>query len=95
MPQKVSPASAFLPVVSCFSPASALRHQGSSGIAGHGLVRHCPAMLVCNRGMREKKNISISSVHKITFFRHLVFPAEYVQIIAFVYSSTFASVATQ
>jgi hypothetical protein len=24
-----SPASAFLPVVSCFSPASAFRHQGS------------------------------------------------------------------
>ncbi len=29
MQEKVSPASAFLPVVSCFSLASAFRHQGS------------------------------------------------------------------
>jgi hypothetical protein len=29
MPEKDSPASAFLPVVSCLSPASAFRHQGS------------------------------------------------------------------
>jgi hypothetical protein len=36
MPEKVSSASAFLPEVSCFSPASAFRHQGQSGTAGHG-----------------------------------------------------------
>ncbi len=29
MPEKVSPTSAFLPVVSCLSPASAIQHQGS------------------------------------------------------------------
>jgi hypothetical protein len=29
MPEKVSPASAFLPVVSCLSPALAFRSQGS------------------------------------------------------------------
>ncbi len=33
MPEKVSLASAFLPVVSCLSPASAFRH--------HGSVRYC------------------------------------------------------
>ncbi len=37
------PASAFLPVFNCISPASAFRHQGQSGTSGHGLVRHCPA----------------------------------------------------
>jgi hypothetical protein len=42
MPEKkVSPASAFLPVVHCLSPASAFRHQGSPV---HGSIRHCPAM---------------------------------------------------
>ncbi len=41
--EKVSPASAFLLVV---SPASAFRYQGQSGTDGHGLVRHCPALLV-------------------------------------------------
>jgi hypothetical protein len=40
---------AFLPVVRCLIPASAFRHRHSgirvqSGTAGHGLVRHCPAM---------------------------------------------------
>jgi hypothetical protein len=30
MPEKVSPASAFLPVVHFFSPASVLRHQGQT-----------------------------------------------------------------
>jgi hypothetical protein len=28
------------------SPASAFRHMVQSGTAGHGLVRHCPAVLV-------------------------------------------------
>jgi hypothetical protein len=32
--------------VNCLSPASAFRHQGHSGTAGHGLVRHCPAMFL-------------------------------------------------
>jgi hypothetical protein len=44
--RKVSPATAFLPAVNFFSPASAFRHQGQSGTAGHGLVRHCPAMQI-------------------------------------------------
>ncbi len=43
--RKVSPASAFLPAVNFFSPASAFWHQGQSGTAGDGLVRHCPALL--------------------------------------------------
>jgi hypothetical protein len=45
--RKVSTATAFLPVVSCLSPASAFRHRHSgirvqSGTPGHVLVRHCP-----------------------------------------------------
>jgi hypothetical protein len=43
--RKVSPALAFLPIVSFFSPA--FRHPGSvqySSTAVHELVRHCPAM---------------------------------------------------
>jgi hypothetical protein len=42
--ERVSPASAFLRLVNCVSPASAFRHQGESGTASHGLVRHCPAL---------------------------------------------------
>jgi hypothetical protein len=34
--EKISSASAFSPVVNCLSPASAFRHQGQSGTAGHG-----------------------------------------------------------
>jgi hypothetical protein len=41
----LSPASAFFPVVICVNPASAFQRQGQSGTAGHGLVRHCPALL--------------------------------------------------
>jgi hypothetical protein len=44
MPEKVSPASAFLPVVNRVCPASAFRHQGQSGTTVHGLVRHSLAM---------------------------------------------------
>jgi hypothetical protein len=40
--EKVSPASAFLPVVSYFNPASAFRHQGI-GIPASGLS---PVLLV-------------------------------------------------
>ncbi len=43
--RKVSPASAFLPVVSCLSPASVFRHRVQSGTAGHGLFRHCPVLV--------------------------------------------------
>ncbi len=43
-PKKVCPASAFLPIFRSLSPASTIRHQGQSGTAGHGLVRHYPAM---------------------------------------------------
>jgi hypothetical protein len=42
--KKISPASAFLWLVNCVSPALAIRHYAQSGNAGHGLVRHCPAM---------------------------------------------------
>jgi hypothetical protein len=45
MPEKISPESAFLPVLNCLSLASAFRHQGQPGTAGHGLVRHCPSNL--------------------------------------------------
>ncbi len=44
--RKVSPTSACLPEVTFFSPASAFRHKNQSGTAGHGLVRHCPAMCI-------------------------------------------------
>jgi hypothetical protein len=40
---KVSPASEFFTEVICFNPEPAFRHQGQSGIAGHGLVLHCLA----------------------------------------------------
>jgi hypothetical protein len=40
MPEKVNPAS-----VNCLSPASAFRHRGQSGTAGHGIVRHGIAQL--------------------------------------------------
>ncbi len=43
--EKVMFVPAFLPSVSWLSLASAFRHQGQSG-AGHGLVLHCPAMLI-------------------------------------------------
>ncbi len=38
---------AFLPAVTCVSPASAFRHKDQSGTAGSGLVWHCPAMYFC------------------------------------------------
>ncbi len=46
--EKVCPASAFLRMVNCVSPASAFRHHGRSSTAGHALVRHCPAMHICD-----------------------------------------------
>jgi hypothetical protein len=37
----------FLPIVNCFNPTSAFRHQcQQAGTAGHGLVQHCSAMIV-------------------------------------------------
>ncbi len=36
---------AFLPVVNCFNPSSAFRHQGQPCRALCGLVRHCPALV--------------------------------------------------
>jgi hypothetical protein len=36
--KKVSPASAFIPVVNCVNPASAFWHQGQSGAVDHRLV---------------------------------------------------------
>ncbi len=45
---KVSLTSALLLAVNFFSSASAFRHQGESGTAGHGLVRHCPDMVLKN-----------------------------------------------
>ncbi len=43
--KKVSPASAFLPLVNWVSPASAFRHQDQSGTIIYGWVRHGPAMI--------------------------------------------------
>ncbi len=48
MAEKVSPASTLLPVVNRASPASAFRHQGQCGTAGHGLVRDRFSMKVVN-----------------------------------------------
>jgi hypothetical protein len=44
--KKVSLASAFLLVVKCLSPISTFWHQGQSGTAGQGLLRHCTAMTI-------------------------------------------------
>jgi len=41
--KKVSLAEIFLLLVDCISPASAFWHQGQSGTAGRGLIRHYPA----------------------------------------------------
>ncbi len=35
----------FQTVLNCISTALAFRHKCQSGTAGHGLVRHCPAMI--------------------------------------------------
>ncbi len=43
--KKISPASAFLPVVIFDSLASVFRHQAQPGTAGHGLVQNCPDKL--------------------------------------------------
>jgi hypothetical protein len=37
--------SAFLPEVNFVNPASAFRHQGQSGTAGHGLAQLCPVQV--------------------------------------------------
>jgi hypothetical protein len=52
--EKLIPASAFLTTVSFFSPISAFRHQGQSGTADHGLVRHGPAMQMSQYLLPEK-----------------------------------------
>ena len=44
--EKVSPASAFLPVVKKVNPTSTFPHHGQSGTASHGLVRQCPALFL-------------------------------------------------
>jgi hypothetical protein len=36
-------------LVNCVNPASAFRHQGQSGTAGHGLVWHCPDLTIRKR----------------------------------------------
>jgi hypothetical protein len=43
--EKGSPVSAILPIFNCLSPTLAVRHQGQSGTAGHGLVQ---GMKICN-----------------------------------------------
>ncbi len=57
MPEKVSP------VVNFFNPASAFRHQGQSGTAGHGLVRHCPAMQRESHIQKSLKNRGVEEAH--------------------------------
>jgi hypothetical protein len=42
--KKVNPSSAFLPLVNCLSRHRHSGIRGQSGTAGHGIVRHCPAM---------------------------------------------------
>ena len=56
--EKVSMASAFLLVVNSVNPASAFRHQGQSGTAGHGLVRHRPAIVdrQCGNKVKAKQS---------------------------------------
>ncbi len=51
---KFSPASAFLPVTNCPSPASAFRHQGRSGTAGHPPVK---GMLLCEAAAQDLAHV--------------------------------------
>jgi hypothetical protein len=53
--KKVSLALAFLLTVNFVSLALVFRHQGQSGTAGHGIVRHCPAMPLSNTFLYEQK----------------------------------------
>ncbi len=65
--RKVSLASAFLPAVNFFSPASAFRHQGQSGTSGHGLVQHCPALEISeNKISDEYMSMYCMSLDKIS-----------------------------
>ncbi len=78
--EKVNSASAFSPVVSCVSPASAFRYRGQSGIVCHGLVWHIPAMLISRIWIRSKsfpdhrlkilcsKNTYLNYLHWVTLF---------------------------
>ncbi len=73
MPEKVSPASAFLPVINYPNPTSAFRHQGQPSTAGHGLVRSCPAIQTsprCRIRIRMQ-SISLTTRH-IKYIANLI-----------------------
>jgi hypothetical protein len=65
MPEKVSPESEFPPVVNFVRPASVFRHQGQSGTAGHGLVRHCPAMHFGEWKHQEPASVSSTGLSQV------------------------------
>ncbi len=46
MPGKSQSGIGIFTLSNCLNPASAFRHQGQSGSAGHGLVRHCPSNML-------------------------------------------------
>jgi hypothetical protein len=51
--RKVSPASAFLPVVSCLSPASVFRHQGSVRYRWSRIIQALPSSVKYEYGNTE------------------------------------------
>jgi hypothetical protein len=58
---KVSLASIFLQVVNILSPASAFRHQGQPGAAGHELVRHCKAIIITYNHQYYMESLELKS----------------------------------
>ncbi len=65
---KASPASAFLTVGNRLSPVSEFRCQGHSGTTGNGLVRHCPAMLICRFSFWCHKKVLSSNPYEMHGF---------------------------
>jgi hypothetical protein len=61
--EKVIRAKAILPFYNCVIPASAFRHQGQSGTAGHELTRHCQAMAIICTEIRIYSNGNRFTTH--------------------------------
>ncbi len=54
----------FLPIVNCFSPASAFRQQGQQAVTvGHRLVQHCSAMIVTFLLRKDWRTLFIKMWH--------------------------------
>ncbi len=55
---------AIFPLVNCVSLASAFRHRGQCGTAGHGSARHCPAMAI--KAKTKEKSLMYIEGNKTT-----------------------------